>query len=258
MQDYDFYIGGEWVRPASGERFPTFNPFNQKPWATIAQAGEAEVAQAVAAARATFEKTWRHTTGLERATLMHRLADLIERDADKMGTMESTDNGKIVRETRAQMRFAARVYRFFAGYADKIWGKVIPLDRRDVFDYATMEPLGVIGIITAWNSPMALLANKLPAALAAGNCVVVKPSEHASATTLEFAKLMEEAGFPQRRLQRRDRRCARQQGAGCGRRAGQDQLHRQRPCGARDRRRRRAQPDAGDFGTGRQVSQHHL
>ncbi|HVY86953.1 MAG TPA: aldehyde dehydrogenase [Caulobacterales bacterium] len=196
IQDYRLYINGEWVEPASRERFPTLNPFNQRLWATIAQAGEAEVAQAVAAAREAFDRTWRETPGVERARLMFRLADLIERDADMMGTLESTDNGKIVRETRAQMRFAARVYRFFAGYADKIWGKVIPLDRRDVFDYATMEPLGVIGVITAWNSPMALLANKLPAALAAGNCVVVKPSEHASVTTLLFAKLMEEAGFP--------------------------------------------------------------
>jgi aldehyde dehydrogenase (NAD+) len=94
------------------------------------------------------------------------------------------------------MLFFARTFRFFAGYADKIWGKVMPLDRRDVFDYATLEPLGVIGLITAWNSPMALLGNKLPAALAAGNCVVVKPSEHASVTTLEFCRLVEEAGFP--------------------------------------------------------------
>jgi aldehyde dehydrogenase (NAD+) len=196
LQDYGLYIGGEWVKPASGERFPTFNPFNQTPWATIAQAGPQDVAQAVAAAQSAFESTWRHTPGVERARLMMRLADLIERDADRMGTLESTDNGKIVRETRAQMRFCARVFRFYAGYADKIFGKVIPLDRSDVFDYATLEPLGVIGIITAWNSPIALLANKLPAALAAGNCAVVKPSEHASVTTLEFAKLVEEAGFP--------------------------------------------------------------
>ncbi|MEJ0023311.1 MAG: aldehyde dehydrogenase [Alphaproteobacteria bacterium] len=196
MQDYRLYINGEWVEPASGERFPTINPFTQKPWATIAQAGEADVAQAVAAARAAFESTWRHTTGLDRFRLMMKLADLIEANADRLGTLESTDNGKIIRETRAQMVFAARVYRFFAGYADKIFGKVIPLDNKQVFDFATFEPLGVIGIITAWNSPMALLANKLPAALAAGNCVVIKPSEHASVTTLEFAKLVEQAGFP--------------------------------------------------------------
>lgn len=193
---HSLYIGGQWVAPRSGEHFPTFNPFNQQPWAMIAQADAVDVAQAVEAARSAFETNWSRTSGLERARLMHRLADLLDRDADRMGTLESTDNGKIVRETRSQMHFVARTIRFFAGYADKLWGKVIPLDRRDVFDYATLEPLGVIGLITAWNSPIALLGNKLPAALAAGNCVVVKPSEHASVTTLEFARLVEEAGFP--------------------------------------------------------------
>ena len=113
-----------------------------------------------------------------------------------MGRLESTDNGKVVRETQSQMKFAARQYRFFAGYADKLWGKVIPLDERDVFDFSVREPLGVAVLITAWNSPMGLLSNKLAPALAAGNCVVVKPSEHASATTLEFAELVERAGFP--------------------------------------------------------------
>jgi aldehyde dehydrogenase (NAD+) len=196
LNQYELYIDGEWVAPSGGERFTSLNPFNQEAWATIAQAGEAEVSAAVAAARNTFEREWRSTPGIERARLMNRLADLLERDADRMGTLESTDNGKIVRETRAQMRFVARTCRFFAGYADKIFGKVIPLDRPELFDYATMEPLGVIGLITAWNSPIALLGNKLPAALAAGNTVVVKPSEHASVTTLEFAKLVEEAGFP--------------------------------------------------------------
>ena len=92
--------------------------------------------------------------------------------------------------------FAARQYRFFAGYADKLWGKTIPLDQRDTLDYTTREPIGVAVLITAWNSPMGLLSNKLAPALAAGNCVVVKLSEHASATTLEFAKLIEAAGFP--------------------------------------------------------------
>lgn len=193
---YGLYIGGAWVPASSGEEFPTLNPFRQQPWAMIQQANEADVARAVAAAREAFETHWSRTPGVERARLMNRLADLLERDADRMGTLESTDNGKIVRETRSQMRFVARTLRFFAGYADKLWGKVIPLDRRDLFDYATLEPLGVVGLITAWNSPIALLGNKLPAALAAGNCVVVKPSEHASVTTLEFARLVEEAGFP--------------------------------------------------------------
>lgn len=127
---------------------------------------------------------------------MHKLADLLQESAQRMGQLESTDNGKIIRETQAQMVFAARQYRFYAGYADKLWGQQIPLDNRDAFDYATREPLGVVALITAWNSPMGLLANKLAPALAAGCCVVIKPSEHASVTTLEFCRLVEAAGFP--------------------------------------------------------------
>ena len=193
---YELYVGGRWVEPAGKGYFPTYNPYTQEPWAHVAQAGPEDVKAAVAAARETFDRVWSKTSGYDRAKLMFRLADIIEGDAPRLGRLETTDNGKVLRETSSQMLFLARVLRFFAGYADKIWGKVMPLDRGDVFDYATLEPLGVVGIITAWNSPMALMANKLPAALAAGNCVVVKPSEHASVTTLEFAKLVEKAGFP--------------------------------------------------------------
>jgi aldehyde dehydrogenase (NAD+) len=196
MREYKLYINGEWVAPNSDETFPSYNPFVQEPWATISQGDAVDVKRAVDAARHCFETEWRHTSGLERARLMHRLADLLEASADRMANLESTDNGKVIRETRAQMVFSARVYRFYAGYADKLFGQVIPLDQKDVFDFAAYEPLGVVALITAWNSPMALLANKLPAALAAGNCVVVKPSEHASVTTLEFCALMDEAGFP--------------------------------------------------------------
>jgi aldehyde dehydrogenase (NAD+) len=195
-QTFKLFIDGQWANSSDGKTFPALNPFNQEVWAAIPQATDADVKSAIAAARRTYEKTWRHTNGLERATLLHRLAALIEEDADRMSLLETTDNGKIIRETRSQMSFAARVCRFFAGYADKIWGSVIPLDQPQMFDFAMRVPYGVIGIITAWNSPISLLANKLPAALAAGNCVVIKPSEHASATTLEFCKLVEKAGFP--------------------------------------------------------------
>jgi len=193
---YKLFIDGQWIPSLDGKTFPALNPFNQEVWAEIPQATDADVGAAVGAARRAYEKTWRHTNGLERATLLHRLAGLIDENADRIALLETTDNGKIIRETRSQMAFAARVCRFFAGYADKIWGSVIPLDQPEMFDFAMRLPYGVIGIITAWNSPIALLANKLPAALAAGNCVVIKPSEHASATTLEFCKLVEQAGFP--------------------------------------------------------------
>jgi aldehyde dehydrogenase (NAD+) len=196
LKTYQLYIDGKWVTPHSAASFPTYNPYTQEPWALISQAGESDVRMAVEVARRAFDSTWQHTTGIERGRLLLRLAELLEENADRMGRLETADNGKVIRETYSQMFFAARIYRFYAGYADKIWGKTIPLDQQNVFDYATYEPLGVVGLITPWNSPMALLANKLPAALAAGNCVVVKPSEHASVTTLEFANLVEQAGFP--------------------------------------------------------------
>jgi aldehyde dehydrogenase (NAD+) len=196
VETYRLFIGGAWRDGSAGETLPAVNPFNQEVWARIPVATEADVEAAIAAARRAYETVWRHTTGLERAALIHRLADLIDANADRLALLETTDNGKVIRETRSQMSYAARVYRFFAGYADKIWGSVIPLDQRAVMDLALREPYGVVAAVTAWNSPITLLANKLAAALAAGNCVVVKPSEHASATTLEFCRLVEQAGFP--------------------------------------------------------------
>jgi (Z)-2-((N-methylformamido)methylene)-5-hydroxybutyrolactone dehydrogenase len=195
-ENYKLYIDGEWTEGGGKERFPAINPYLQEPWASIPQASEDDARSAIAAARRAFDSGWRSTNGLTRCLLLTRLAELMEANAERMCTLESTDNGKVVRETRNQMAFAARQYRFFAGYADKLWGKVIPLDQPTVFDYATREPLGVAILITAWNSPMHLLSNKLAPAIAAGNCVVIKPSEHASATTLEFARLVEQAGFP--------------------------------------------------------------
>jgi aldehyde dehydrogenase (NAD+) len=196
VETYQLFIDGAWRPGSTGETLPAINPFNQEVWAQVQQASEADVADAVAAARRAYETSWRQTTGLQRATLMHRLADLLEAEAQRMGLLETTDNGKVIRETAPQMVYAARVFRFFAGYADKLYGSVIPLDQRGVMDLALREPYGVIAAITAWNSPVALMANKVPAALAAGNCVVIKPSEHASVTTLEFCRLVEKAGFP--------------------------------------------------------------
>ena len=193
---YELFINGEWVKDSNQEYFPAINPYTQEVWAEVPQATEAQVAKAIDCARAAFDGVWSETSGAERARLLNKLAELLEADAARMGVLESTDNGKVIRETSSQMLFAARQYRFFAGSADKLWGKVIPLDQPDILDYATREPLGVSVLITAWNSPMGLLSNKLAPAIAAGNCVVIKPSEHESVTTLEFAKFVERAGFP--------------------------------------------------------------
>jgi len=196
LKKYELFINGEFVTKSNQEYFPAINPYTQQPWASIPAADDQQVSEAIAAARASFDSTWSKTSGIQRAKLLNKLADLLEADAANMANLESTDNGKVIRETSSQMLFAARQYRFFAGLADKLLGKVIPLDQPNVFDYATREPLGVVVLITAWNSPMGLLSNKLAPALAAGNSVVVKPSEHASATTLEFAKFIEQARFP--------------------------------------------------------------
>ncbi|MBE0402250.1 aldehyde dehydrogenase [Halomonas citrativorans] len=193
---YQLYIGGAWRDATGGATFPAINPVNQQAWADLPQASAEDVDAAVSAAREAFDGGWKDTNGLTRATLMQRLAELLESDAERMAQLETTDNGKVIRETRVQMRFAARNYRYFAGWADKLQGDSIPLDRAELVDFTTREPRGVAALITSWNSPMAILANKLAPALAAGCTVVIKPSEMASVTTLAFAELCERAGFP--------------------------------------------------------------
>ncbi len=193
---YQMLIKGRWVDSSTKERFPSINPFNQEVWSEIPQASEEDVNEAIEAARTTFDTSWKHVNGLERARLLMKFADLLDEDAERMAALETTDNGKVIRETTNQMHFAARNYRFFAGYADKLYGEVIPLDNPMMFDYTLREAVGVVVLITSWNSPIAILANKLAPALAAGNTVVIKPSEHTSATTLELGKLIQKAGFP--------------------------------------------------------------
>jgi (Z)-2-((N-methylformamido)methylene)-5-hydroxybutyrolactone dehydrogenase len=193
---YQMYIDGEWLNSSSGESFPTENPFTGEVWATIPRATEQDAEKAISAAKNAFENEWSHVNGVKRAHLMNKLADLIDQDAPHLSRIESTDNGKVTRETEAQMHVVARQMRYFAGYADKIYGKTIPLDNPSMFDYTLREPLGVVVMITPFNSPLSLLANKLCPALAAGNTAVVKPSRYTSASSLELAKLVEAAGFP--------------------------------------------------------------
>lgn len=196
MIEHKLYINGQYVDGHSGRRLISVNPYTGEGWASVPEADAQDVATAVSAAQCAYRETWRQTSGIARAGMMLKLASLIEASAERMSVTESSDNGKIVRETFPQMKWVGRQLRFAAGYADKLYGQHIPLDQRDTLDYLIYEPYGVVALITAWNSPLSLLANKLAPALAAGNCVVVKPSEHASVSTLEFAALVEEAGFP--------------------------------------------------------------
>ena len=193
---YQLFIDGKWRDASDGATIPAINPYDQTVHARIPVASAGDVEEAVASARRAFDSVWAKTTPGERAKLLNKVADLLDADADRMALLETTDNGKVIRETHSQMGYAARIFRYYAGWADKLHGDVVPLDQKDTLDLAIRVPYGVVACVTAWNSPVAILTNTLPAALAAGNCVILKPSEHASATTLEIAKLCEQAGFP--------------------------------------------------------------
>lgn len=195
-QTYKLFIDGQWRAASNGATIPAINPYNQEVHAHIAVATADDVDAAVAAARKAYKNVWSKTTPSERAALLLKVADMLDDDADRMALLETTDNGKVIRETHSQMGYAARIFRYYAAWADKMHGDVVPLDQKDTLDLAIRVPYGVIGTITAWNSPVAILTNTLPAALAAGNCIVIKPSEHASVTSLEIARMVEKAGFP--------------------------------------------------------------
>lgn len=140
MKSYEMFINGNWTSGTDSQRFETLNPYTQTPWATIPQASREDVQHAITAARDAFDSGWRRMPGLKRAALMIRLAEIIEREAKHLAVIESTDNGKVIRETNAQMIYAARVFRYFAGLADKLRGNTIPLDHPDIFDFTVRAP----------------------------------------------------------------------------------------------------------------------
>src|SRR5690625_4590403 len=140
MREYKMFVDGEWISSSTNETFESINPYTLKPWATISEASEDDVNRAVEAARNAFYNGWKDTSGYERSKLMNKLAELIEENADYLSDIETTDNGKVKRETYKQMFFAARNYKFFAGIADKIGGETIPLDNPSMFDYTLREP----------------------------------------------------------------------------------------------------------------------
>ncbi len=195
-QDYGLYIGGKYVQPEGAPRLPVNNPATGETWATIVNARAQDVDEAVRTARAAFDTTWSKMPPSARVRLLHRLADVIEARARELAEIEVRDNGKLLREMYAQLKAIPGWYRYFAGLADKIQGDTIPQEKPSLFNYTTREPYGVVGSITPWNSPILLGSFTFAPALAAGNTLVVKPSEHASVSTLELARCFEEAGFP--------------------------------------------------------------
>jgi (Z)-2-((N-methylformamido)methylene)-5-hydroxybutyrolactone dehydrogenase len=194
---YRMYIDGSWTESRSGDWFESFDPYQGKPWALIARGVEEDVDAAVEAAhRALTSGEWPRLKATQRGALLRRLGDLITRDAEKLSTIEVRDNGKLLAEMGGQVRYLPQWYYYYGGLADKIEGSVIPIDKPDTLNFTRHEPVGVVAAITPWNSPLLLTTWKLAPALAAGCTVVLKPSEHTSASILEFMKLVEEAGFP--------------------------------------------------------------
>jgi (Z)-2-((N-methylformamido)methylene)-5-hydroxybutyrolactone dehydrogenase len=197
VRRYDHFIAGDWSPAASGERMASFNPSTGEPWYEFARGGAEDADRAVRSARSAFrDPSWSRLTSTQRGKLLRRVAELVQDRGEEIALLESMDNGKLLREMRVQIGLIAEYLQYFAGIADKVHGEVIPVLQPDVLNYTQREPVGVIAAITPWNSPLLLAVTKLAPALAAGNTVVVKPSEHTSASTLLFADLAMAAGFP--------------------------------------------------------------
>ncbi|MCA8900584.1 MAG: aldehyde dehydrogenase [Hyphomonas sp.] len=206
LAQYKLYIDGQWCDPDSGETFVSENPAIGAGWADIADGRAGDIDRAVAAARRAFDKDgWPDLIPQERAKLLRRLADLCLERGPEIAKLEATDNGKLITEMMLQWRLIHELLLYWAGMTDKIDGRMIPsplpLDVRgthlpNCFAYTRREPVGVVGAITPWNSPAMQIAYKFGPAMAAGCTMVCKPSEHAPVSTLEFTRLVDEAGFP--------------------------------------------------------------
>jgi aldehyde dehydrogenase (NAD+)/betaine-aldehyde dehydrogenase len=196
IQNFKMYINGEWVDSSSGKKIETLNPENNEVWATVPEANEKDVDKAVQSAQKAFENNWSTLHPRERAKYLRLIADQLRANAEHLGKIETIDTGKLYRETKTQAKYIAEYYDYFAGLADKVEGTVVPIDKPDMQVTTARIPIGVVAAIIPWNSQMLLTAVKLAPALAMGNTVVIKASELAPVTLLEFAKLIEKTGIP--------------------------------------------------------------
>ena len=197
MHTYQIYINGQWCDSASGKWFDSLDPYTGESWASIPQCNSTDVEAAVEAAHKAFEsEAWRGLTATARGKMVKKFGQVLLDNAEKLAAIEVRDNGKLYTEVVNQCRYMTEWFEYYGGLADKVEGTVPPIDKPKVLNYTRYEPLGVCACITPWNSPLLLLVWKLAPALAAGNTVVIKPSEFTSASTLELAKLSELAGFP--------------------------------------------------------------
>lgn len=194
---YQMFIDGQWVDAEDGKTFESINPATGEAWAEIPEATAGDVDRAVKSAHRAFsEGPWASATPTERGRHLRRLADLLADKSEELGRTETIDTGKMLKETRWQAKYIAEFFHYYAGCADKIHGDTLPIDKPDLCVFTMREPLGVVAAVVPWNSQLFLVAVKIGPALAAGNTVVLKASEQASAAMLEFGKVIEAAGIP--------------------------------------------------------------
>lgn len=188
-------INNEWVESVSKKKFATINPATGEVICEVAEADAADVDKAVQAARKAFNGEWRKISATARGNLLYRLADLIEENLDELARLETLDNGKPINDSVGDIESVIACYRYYAGWADKVQGKTIPING-PYFCYTRHEPVGVVGQIIPWNFPLLMQAWKLAPALATGNTVVMKTAEQTPLSALRVGELIVEAGFP--------------------------------------------------------------
>jgi (Z)-2-((N-methylformamido)methylene)-5-hydroxybutyrolactone dehydrogenase len=188
-------IAGRRLEDSDAEYFPSYDPLTAQPWAEVRRGTPADVDDAVEAAGSAFQ-SWRRTGPSQRAELLWRLAGLIEKQAEEIALVEAHDIGKVIREMRGQITGLRRWYQYYSSLAQHLEGRLTMHDDPSIVNFIRREPYGVIAVVPAFNSPVLLASWAIGPALAAGNTVVVKPPEVASASLARFVELFDEAGFP--------------------------------------------------------------
>ncbi len=200
MKTFKYFVGNEWLTPISGKYLDSENPATGDVWARVPDCGPEDIDLAVnSAKKAFYEGPWGKILPAERGRVLRRIGDVISKNASRLGEVETRDNGKLPKNITPSLMegaWSVDAFHYYAGMCDKFEGQLIPAEAPNIHNYLKWEPFGVVGFILPWNSPLGVLINKLAPCLAAGNTVVMKPSEHASCSILELMDVLLEADLP--------------------------------------------------------------
>ena len=195
VADLSMFVAGAPAFADDGATFDSYEPRSGRVWARLPRSGAADVDRAVSAARAAFDGPWATVSAADRGRFLTKIAAVVDRHRDQLAVIESRDNGKPIREVRAEIDAVVRYFEYFAGVAQTVLGETHP-QAATAFSYTRREPVGVVGAIVPWNSPLLMLAWKLSPALAGGNTIILKPAEETSVSAVVFAHLVAEVGLP--------------------------------------------------------------